>query len=163
VFLLKPSNPNGDKMMRSNTRRHTNKFERGQIILLFIAALPAIMAIFALMVDLGGAAITYHRAQIALDAATFAGAQAVDMDIYDHEQRIRLDAALATNWAGQYLSVNQRGGIIMGSFYVEGDTVYGVGVMEYRTLFLSAIGIGTIRTQVTSAASPGWGISEEWE
>jgi hypothetical protein len=137
--------------------------ERGQILLLFIAALPAIMAIFALMVDLGGAAITYHRAQIALDAATFAGAQAVDINVYDHEQRIRLDGALATTWAGQYLSLNQRGGIIMGSFFVEGDTVYGIGVMEYRTLFIGAIGLRTIRTQVTSAASPGWGISEEWE
>jgi hypothetical protein len=137
--------------------------ERGQILLLFIAALPALMAIFALMVDLGGAAITYHRAQIALDAATFAGAQAIDLNVYDHEQRIQLDGTLATNWAGQYLSLNQRGGLILGSFYVEGDTVYGAGVMEYRTLFIRAIGIGTIQTQVTSAASPGWGIRDEWE
>ena len=137
--------------------------EKGQVLLLFIAALPALMAIFALMVDLGGAAITYHRAQIAMDAATFAGAQAIDFNIYDHEQRIQLDGALATNWAGQYLTLNQRGGLIMGSFYVDGDTIFGVGTMEYRTLFISAIGIRTIRTQVTSAASPGWGIRDEFE
>jgi hypothetical protein len=151
------------RLKMSTTKRARRRSEKGQVLLLFIAALPALMAIFALMVDLGGAAITYHRAQIALDAATFAGAQAIDFNVYDHEQRIRLDGALATNWAGQYLSLNQRGGLIMGSFYVEGDTVYGVGTMEYRTLFIGAIGIGTIRTQVTSAASPGWGIRDEFE
>lgn len=150
--------------MKAISARHSaRQSERGQILLLFIAALPAVMAILALMVDLGGAAITYHRAQIALDAATFAGAQAIDINVYDHQQRIRLDGAMATTWAGQYLSLNQRGGLIMGSFYVEGDTVYGVGVMEYRTLFIRAIGIGTIQTQVTSAATPGWGIRDEWE
>ena len=51
---------------------HHGRLQRGQILILFAVALPALAAMVALMVDIGGAAITYHRAQVALDAAEFA-------------------------------------------------------------------------------------------
>jgi len=51
---------------------HHGRLQRGQILILFAVALPALAAMVALMVDFGGAAVTYHRAQVALDAAEFA-------------------------------------------------------------------------------------------
>ena len=57
---------------------HHGRLQRGQILILFAVALPVLAAMVAIMVDIGGAAITYHRAQVALDAAAFAAAQAVE-------------------------------------------------------------------------------------
>ena len=59
-------------------RVHHGRLQRGQILILFAVALPALAAMVALMVDFGGAAVTYHRAQVALDAAEFAASQAVE-------------------------------------------------------------------------------------
>jgi Flp pilus assembly protein TadG len=120
--------------------------------------LPVLAAIVALMVDIGGAAITYHRAQVALDAAAFAAAQAVDLDALDHTQEIRLDPYLAGQLAGQYASLNSRGQLQIVSFYVDRDTVYVTGQMVYRPLLAGAVGIDTVRARVVSSATAGFGI-----
>ena len=133
--------------------------ERGQILVLFAVVLPVLAAMLALMVDIGGAAITYHRAQVALDAAAFAAAQAVDVDALDHTQRLELDPYLAGQLAGQYASLNSRGELTITSFYVDRDTVYVTGQMVYRTLFAGALGLDVVRARVVSSASPGFGIT----
>jgi Flp pilus assembly protein TadG len=132
--------------------------QRGQILVLFAVVLPVLAAIVALMVDIGGAAITYHRAQVALDAAAFAAAQAVDLDALDHTQEIRLDPYLAGQLAGQYASLNSRGQLQIVSFYVDRDTVYVTGQMVYRPLLAGAVGIDTVRARVVSSATAGFGI-----
>jgi len=137
------------------------RFERGQVLLLFVAALPAIMAIIALMVDIGGASIAYHRAQVTLDAATFAGAQVLEDYGYAGSQRVRLDEGGAVAQAHDYLQRNQQAGSIQASFYVVDDIIYGMGSMNYKTFFLGGLGMDVITIRVNSAASPGWGITDE--
>ena len=137
--------------------------QRGQVLLLFAVMLPVLGAMLALMVDLGGAAITYHRAQIALDSAAFAAAQAIDVDALDHTQQMQLDPYLAGQLAGQYASLNSQGELQILSFYVDRDTVYLTGQMTYRTLFAGAVGVHVIRARVSSSASPGFGIASGGE
>ena len=137
--------------------------QQGQVILLFAVALPVLVALLALAMDLGGATITYHRAQIALDAATFAAAQAVDQNIFDHTQRVELDPYVAGSMAGQYASLNSRGELVMTSFEVRGDTVFASGRMLYRPLFAGLFGVDVIRARVTSSAGPGFGVVEGGE
>ena len=133
------------------------------MLLLFAVMLPVLGAMLALMVDIGGAAITYHRAQIALDSAAFAAAQAIDVDALDHTQQIQLDPYLAGQLAGQYASLNSQGELQILSFYVDRDTVYLTGQMTYRTLFAGAVGVHVIRARVSSSASPGFGIASGGE
>ena len=140
-------------------RVHRRRLQRGQILILFAVVLPVLAAMVALMVDIGGAAITYHRAQVALDAAAFAAAQAVDLDALDHTQTIQLDPYLAGQLAGQYASLNSRGQLQIVSFYIDRDTVYVTGQMVYRPLLAGAVGIDTVRARVVSSATAGYGIA----
>jgi Flp pilus assembly protein TadG len=144
-------------------RAHHRRLERGQILILFAVVLPVLAAMVALMVDIGGAAITYHRAQVALDAAAFAAAQAVDLDALDHTQSLQLDPYLAGQLAGQYASLNSRGQLQIVSFYVDQDTVYVTGQMVYRPLLAGAVGIDTVTARVVSSATAGFGIAAAGE
>jgi Flp pilus assembly protein TadG len=146
-----------------NDWAHHGRSERGQILILFAVVLPVLAAMVALMVDIGGAAITYHRAQVALDAAAFAAAQAVDLDALDHTQTVQLDPYLAGQLAGQYASLNSRGQLQIVSFYVDRDTVYVTGRMVYRPLLAGAVGIGTVTARVVSSATAGFGIATPGE
>jgi Flp pilus assembly protein TadG len=133
--------------------------QHGQILILFAVVLPVLAAMVALMVDIGGAAITYHRAQVALDVAAFAAAQAVDLDTLDHTQRMQLDPYLAAQLAGQYASLNSRGQLQIVSFDINRDTVYVTGQMTYRPLLAGAVGIDVVRARVVSSATAGFGIA----
>ena len=150
-------NPHFHRVIHVPLDRH-REGESGQVLVLFAVVLPVLAAMVALMVDIGGAAITYHRAQVASDAAAFAAAQAIDVDVLDHTQRLELNPYFAGQLAGQYASLNSRGELQIISFYVDRDTVYVTGQMVYRTLFASALGIDTIRARVASSATPGFGI-----
>ena len=142
-----------------SARVHRRRLQRGQILILFAVVLPVLAAMVALMVDIGGAAITYHRAQVALDSAAFAAAQAVDLDALDHTQTIQLDPYQAGQLAGQYASLNSRGQLQIVSFYIDRDTVYVTGQMVYRPLLAGAVGIDTVRARVVSSATAGFGIA----
>jgi Flp pilus assembly protein TadG len=142
-----------------NTRAGHRRSERGQILILFAVVLPVLAAMVALMVDIGGAAITYHRAQVALDAAAFAAAQAVDLDVLDHTQTIQLDPYVAGQLAGRYASLNSRGQLQIVSFYVDRDTVYVTGQMVYHPLLAGSVGIETVTARVGSSATAGFGIT----
>jgi len=142
-----------------SARANHGRLQRGQILILFAVVLPVLAAMVALMVDIGGAAITYHRAQVALDAAAFAAAQAVDLDTLDHTQRLQLDPYLAGQLAGQYASLNSRGQLQIVSFYIDRDTVYVTGQMVYRPLLAGTVGIDTVRARVVSSATAGFGIA----
>ena len=144
-------------------RARDRRLERGQILILFAVVLPVLAAMVALMVDIGGAAITYHRAQVALDAAAFAAAQAVDLDALDHTQSLQLDPYVAGQFAGQYASLNSRGQLQIVSFYVDHDTVYVTGQMVYRPLLAGAVGIDTVTARVVSSATAGFGIATAGE
>jgi Flp pilus assembly protein TadG len=144
-------------------RAHNRRLEHGQILILFAVVVPVLAAMVAMMVDIGGAAITYHRAQVALDAAAFAAAQAVDLDVLDHTQTVQLDPYLAGQLAGQYASLNSRGQLQIVSFYVDRDTVYVTGRMVYRPLLAGAVGIDTVTARVVSSATAGFGIATPGE
>lgn len=137
------------------------KSEKGQVLLLFVAALPVLMALIALMVDIGGASIAYHRSQVTLDAATFAGAQVLEWHMYADGQRVKLDPTGAVACAHDYLRRNQQNTVIVANFYVVDETIYGMGSMEYPTLFLGGLGLDVIRVRVNSSSNPGWGIANE--
>jgi hypothetical protein len=136
--------------------------DRGQSIVLFAATLPFLFVLLGGLIDMMGAVITYHRAIIALDSATFAASQAIDLDVFDHEQRMILDPDVARQLAGQYMSINQRGVMVGVSFYIVDDTVYGEATAVYNTVMLGAIGISNIRMHVTSTGLPEWGVHEEF-
>jgi len=135
--------------------------QSGQILLLFAAVLPVLLAVFALAVDLGGAAITYHRAQVALDAAVFAGAQALDVRVYADGQRVVVNSREAVEAAAGCLARNMGGIPLRASFNASGDAFTGSGSAVYRTFFLGALGINTVECRVRASAAPGWGIADE--
>jgi len=150
-----------EPMVRARARHR--RAERGQILILFAVVVPVLAAMVALMVDIGGAAITYHRAQVALDAAAFAAAQAIDLDALDHTQTVQLDPYLAGQLAGQYASLNSRGQLQIVSFYIDRDTVFATGQMVYRPLLAGAVGIDTVTARVVSSATAGFGIATPGE
>jgi len=133
-------------------------WQKGQVLVLFAVVLPVLAAMLALMVDIGGAAITYHRAQVALDSAAFAAAQAVDLQVLGANQQVQLDPAWAGHLAGQFASFNSRGELQIVSFNIVGDTVTISGQMQYQTIFARALGLETVRAKVYSSAVPGYGI-----
>jgi Flp pilus assembly protein TadG len=143
------------------TVRKERRDERGQMLLLFAAALPVLLAVFAMAVDLGGAAVTYHRAQVAMDAAVFAGAQALDVRVYATGQQVVVNEREAVQAAHAALAGNMGGFPMEAAFFADGAVMKGSGTAAYNTLFLCALGIHTIPCRVASSATPGWGIEEE--
>jgi len=135
--------------------------EGGQMLLLFAAALPVLLAVFAMAVDLGGAAVTYHRAQVAMDAAAFAGAQALDVRVYAGGQQVAVNEREAVQAAYAALAGNMGGFPMEAAFHADGAVMTGSGTALYDTFFLGALGIHTIPCRVASSATPGWGIEEE--
>jgi hypothetical protein len=142
--------------MSSSLRAHR---QQGQVLVFFALLLPILAGLLALMIDIGGAAITYHRAQVALDSAAFAAAQGVSAGRLDAEQRTELDFEGAQALAGTYANLNARGALTITSFEIHDDLVLVSGQMIYRTLLGEAFGVPVIRARVFSSASPGFGIS----
>ncbi len=136
------------------------RFEKGQIIFLFAASFATIMAFLMLMIDFGGAALTYSRAQTATNAAAYAAAQGIDMHKFDAANIVQLDPGLAAALAVAYGDLDSRGKLSLTSIYVQGDRVWVIGTMEYHTLFAHAIGIPIIRVRIVSSAVPGYGIDK---
>ncbi len=138
----------------------TIRSEKGQIIFAFAAAFVTIMALLALMIDFGGAALTYSRAQAATDAAAYAAAQGIDIQKYNATNLVQLDPGLAAGLAAEYGDLNSRGRLSILSIYIQNDRVWVVGTVEYRTLFAHAIGIPAIRVRIISSAVPSYGIDK---
>ncbi len=134
------------------------KSESGQILFLFAAIFPVIMLFVMLMVDFGGAALTYHRAQVAADSAAYAAAQGVYIHLFSQLNEVLLDPGLAAGLASQYGTAISRGRLHIVQFAVQDDRVWIVGEMEYPTLFARVIGLSVIRVRVISSASPAFGI-----
>ena len=158
---LNQSGSDGVDLLRNRMKRKElclSGGQEGQVLVLFAVVLPVLAAMMALMVDIGGAAITYHRAQLALDTAAFAAAQAIDVQVLRSTQQVELDPVWAGQLAGQFASLNSRGELHIVSFSVDGDTVLIQGQMRYRTLFAGALGLDTIHARVYSSAVPGYGI-----
>ncbi len=134
--------------------------EKGQILFLFAAAFVTIMAFLALMIDFGGAALTYSRAQTATDSAAYAAAQGIDMNTFDATNQVQLDPGLAGSLAVEYGDLNSQGKLSISSIYVQDDRVWVVGTMEYHTLFAHVMGIPVIRARIVSSAVTGYGINK---
>jgi uncharacterized membrane protein len=136
------------------------KRERGQNVLFFAAALIPIMMLMALMIDIGGAIITYHKAQIAADSAAFAAAQGIDLKKFYSTQKIELDSAVATGLAGQYAELNSRGQLNIVGVYLSEDQIWVVGQMIYHPFFSGFVGVGKIQITVMSSSVPEFGIDK---
>jgi Flp pilus assembly protein TadG len=146
--------------MRQTMKIQAKRSEKGQIIFLFAAAFVTIMAFLALMIDFGGAALTYSRAETATDSAAYAAAQGIDMKKFNATDQVQLDPGLASSLALEYGILNSQGKLSIASIYVQGDRVWVVGTMEYHTLFARALGIPVIRARVISSAVTGFGINQ---
>lgn len=140
-------------------RKH-QRSESGQIIFLFAASFVTIMLIVMLVVDFGGAALTYHRAQVAADGAAYAAAQGIDLEQFYHTNRMVLDPGQAAFLAESYAAANSAGRLQITSFAVQDDRVWLTGEMEYRTLFAHAIGLPVIPVRVSASAIPAYGIEQ---
>jgi len=130
----------------------------GQILFIFAASFVTLMMIVMLLIDFGGAAIFYHRAQIATDSAAYAAAQSIDMVRFKKDNRVVLDAAVAAAVAGQVASQNSVGKLSLVRVYVDTDRVYVTGEMTYKTMFAGYIGIPSIRAHIESSAIPSFGL-----
>ncbi len=134
--------------------------EEGQILFLFAASFATIMAFIMLMMDFGGAALAYHRAQVAVDSAAYAASQGIDMQRFVETNQIHLDPGLANSLAREYANQGVNSRLSGLQIYIQDDQVWVVGEMEYRTLFAHAIGIPVIRVRVASSARPAYGINK---
>jgi len=79
---------------------------RGQSILYVILLMPAVLIILSLTVDVGQLQFQRLRIRSAVDLATLSGAAAVDRTYYARTGQLRLDPALATTTARNYLQWN---------------------------------------------------------
>jgi len=143
--------------------RRIPRRNRGQNLFLFAASFATLMALLMLLVDFGGAAMTFHRAQVAADAAAFAAAQGIDLDTFYRTQAVELSHGAAAGLAGQFMSINSRGTVQITNIYVEEDLVHVSATASYRSLFAHYIGLGTIRLNVHASAAPAYGIRERDE
>jgi Flp pilus assembly protein TadG len=134
--------------------------ESGQIIFLFAASFVTIMLIVMLVVDFGGAALTYHRAQVAADGAAYAAAQGIDLEQFYGDNMVALDPAQAAYLAESYAAANSNGRLHITGFAVQDERVWLSGEMEYRTLFAHAVGLPVIRARVSASAVPAYGIEQ---
>lgn len=134
--------------------------ESGQILFLFAVSFTVIMLFVMLMVDFGGAALTYHRAQVATDAAAYAAAQGIDLERFYAENLVVLDPGLAGGLAHSFAAENSNGRLTLTGLYVQDDRVWVTGEMEYSTLFAHVIGLPAIRARVVSSAVPAYGIEQ---
>lgn len=130
------------------------------MIFIFAASFMAMMALLMLALDFGGAAMTWHKAQIATDAAAFAGAQGIDIQRFYATQEIVLDEGAVARLVGQYSSLNSRGDFRITGIYVSGDRVWVTGEMTYHSIFAHFIGMPTLEARIVSSASPAYGIRE---
>jgi Flp pilus assembly protein TadG len=134
--------------------------ESGQIIFLFAASFVTIMLIVMLVVDFGGAALTYHRAQVAADGAAYAAAQGIDLEQFYGDNMVALDPAQAAYLAESYAAANSNRRLHITGFAVQDERVWLSGEMEYRTLFAHAVGLPVIRARVSASAVPAYGIEQ---
>jgi hypothetical protein len=146
--------------VRQTMKIQAKRSEKGQIIFLFAAAFVTIMAFLALMIDFGGAALTYSRAETANDSAAYAAAQGIDMNMFNATNQVQLDPGLAGYLALEYGNLNSQGRLSITSIYFQGDRVWVVGTMEYHTLFARGLGIPVIRARIVSSAVTGYGINK---
>ena len=150
--------------MGQTMNKMINRKELGQNLFLFAGAFTAIMSLFMLVVDFGGAAMTYHKAQVATDSAAFAAAQGVDIDWFYFTQEIRLDTQAASSLAGRYASINSQGvNVQVVGVYVANDKVYVRTVAYYDSFFAHFIGLSRIQMNLVSSATPAFGIAYRGE
>jgi len=138
-----------------------SKGEKGSYAIMFAASISIIMLVFSLAVDVGGAAIRRHRAQIAADAAAFAAAQSVDLDRLFTDNQIVLNTSEAAANAGRYASINGGESIAVTAVYVQDNYVCVTAASTYRTYFLAGIGRSSLPIRVRSCAKPLQGIEYE--
>lgn len=135
--------------------------EKGQNLMLFAAGFSAIMTLLMLMVDFGGAAMTYHKAQITADAAAYSAAQAVDINLFYQTNQVKLDPGIAQSIAGRFATINATDNKVNMQFvgvYVSNDRVWVRAIAFYDSFFAHFIGLSTIKMEIIASASPAFGI-----
>lgn len=132
--------------------------ENGQLLVLFALLIPVFMGLLILMIDIGGAVITFNRAQIALDSAAFSAAQAIDLSEFYTSNQVILNQSKAAGNAGTFASINSRGSVRVTGIYTDRERVWVLGTMEYETVFGGALGVGTITANMIASAVPGYGV-----
>lgn len=133
--------------------------ERGQNAVLIAAALPGVLAMIGLMIDGGQLMIEYKRAQVAIDSAAFAAAQRIDRGQFFRDQIVVLSPQEATATGGLYGTLNSRGSVKVTAIEVYGNVVVARGYAQIDTIFLKMFGAGKVRLDLTSQATPLYGIS----
>lgn len=133
--------------------------ERGQSAVLLAAALPGILAMIGLMIDGGQMLIEYKHAQVAMDSAAFAAAQRIDRGQFFRDQIVVLNPQEATATGGLYGTLNSRGSVKVTAIEVYGNVVVARGSAQIDTIFLKMFGAGPVRLEVSSQATPFYGIS----
>lgn len=133
--------------------------ERGQNAVLLAAALPGILAMIGLMIDGGRMLIEYKRAQVAIDSAAFAAAQRIDRGQFFRDQIVVLNPQEATATGGLYGTLNSRGSVQVTAIEVYGNVIVARGNAQIDTIFLKMFGAGPVRLDVSSQATPFYGIS----
>ncbi|WP_432850655.1 pilus assembly protein TadG-related protein [Amycolatopsis sp. CA-161197] len=129
--------------------------ERGQVTVLVVVLLVALLALAGLSLDGGLALASKVRAGGQAESAARAGAQALDLTTYRTTGQLRLDPAHAQQLAQNYLaSVGATGTVQVG-----GDTVTVEITTTYRTQLMSLIGVRDIRTHGHGAAHPQRGVT----
>jgi len=153
------------RSLRRTEGRKAGGGEDGQALVWFVATLPLIVMLIALVMDGGQMYLEYIRARNAANLAAQAGAQAVNSDWFreTNEVVLSIDGSLWT--MRQYMTLNDAGrqGQVGVTYY--GHTAYAqvCTTTDVPTFFFRLFGVDTLRVGACARAYPAHGIRWEGE
>ena len=135
--------------------------ERGQVLMQVALLLPLILLMIGLVFDGGMMYVHYRRAQIAALTAAQAASHTIDVDHFRSTNQIRLDTSEAARIAADYAYRNSGGHFAAVGISVGPNQVVVEVSGEVPTLFMRAIGIGSVPIRARGGGYPAYGIEEE--
>lgn len=132
--------------------------ERGATSVLVAALLPAVLALLALLIEVGAAVATHRELLDTADAAARAGATAIDEDVYraSDGQIAQLDPDLARQRATEQLSNNGH----EGSAAVTATTDHVTVLLTIERAPVIFVFVGTKQLIAEATAVPQTGITQ---
>jgi Flp pilus assembly protein TadG len=133
--------------------------EAGQVVAWIVIALPLLLVLVGLVFDGGLLWAQFRRARWAADGAAVSAASEIAGGEFQERGRVELgDAAVS---AANYYAQQNYPGLHVTAAYVQDGIVYVQARVEVQPVFLSMVGVDTVRFNVLGRARPYWGTEEQ--